>query len=389
MTTLNFEGSNCFRQRIILATLTGKKIVINRFRDKVGTEYGIQDYEISLLKLIEKVTNGSNILIDQKGTRITYRPGIIYGGEVKHHCHMKRSIGYYLEVLLPLAPFCKIPLIANLHGVTNDQIDPSADALRHSALSVLRHFLGYVDDEALQIKLISRGLKPEGGGQVLFKCPTRRVLKPIQLLKPGKVKRIRGVAFATRMGPVQARLVDKAKGILQQFIPDIYIYNDHLKGVNSGKSPGFGISLVAETNEGVFYVGEAMSNPANSNSGVSVPEDVAEEAAFALLNDIYRGGTISTSDQGLGILMMAFCERDLSKTIFGPLTPYTIQLLRHLKEFTSLTFKLEPYKKLDENGQEMEIDEEDDEDGKLKTGSKKVLAACIGIGYSNISKTVR
>lgn len=390
MSTLNFEGSNCFRQRIILATLIGKPIVITRFRDKIGAEYGIRDYEIDVLKMINKVTNGSNFVIDQNGTRVKFKPGLLYGGELKHHCHLKRSIGYYLEALLPLAPFCKQPVVANLHGITNDQIDPSIDALRHSSLSVMRHFLGYVDDEMLQIKTISRGLKPDGGGHVLFKCPTRRVLKPIQLLTPGKVKRIRGVAYATRVSPAIAnRMVDTAKGILLNFLPDIYIYTDHLKGVNSGKSPGFGISLVAETNEGVFYVGEAVSNPAKSDKGVSIPEDVAKEAAHALLNDIYRGGCVSTINQGLATLWMSFGDRDLSKLLLGPLTPYAIQLLRHIKEFTAMTFKLEPFKKEGDSEDEMEIDECDAENGKLKTGSRKIVAACIGIGYTNISKTVR
>src|SRR6218665_2143761 len=106
------------------------------------------------------------------------------------------------------------------------------------------------------------------------------------------------------------RMVDTAKGILLNYIPDIYIYTDHLKGKNSGKSPGFGISLVAETKEGVFYVGEAVSNPSKSPDGVSVPEDVAKKAAYELLNDIYRGGCVSTINQSLMTTLMAFGDRD-------------------------------------------------------------------------------
>lgn len=384
MNPLEFEGSNCFRQRLILATLTGKRIVIQRFRDKLGPQYGIQNHEINLLKLIEKVTNGSSIVIDQKGTQISYKPGILFGGPIKHFCSLDRAISYYLEVLIPLAPYCKVPIEANLTGVTNDQIDPSVDSLRQSTLPVIKHFLGFVDDEDLQLKVISRGLKPDGGGHVLFKCPIRRLLKPVQLMNPGKVKRIRGIAFATRVSPqIANRLVDTAKGILLNFIPDIYIYTDHLKGPNSGKSPGFGLSLVAETNEGVFYVGEAMSNPAKSKDGLSVPEDVATEAASSLLNDIYRGGAVSTINQSLVALFMSFTDRDLSKIIYGPLSPYTIQMLRHLKLFTSLCFKLEPQKK------ESDSDEESENEDELNTGSKKIVAACVGIGYNNFSKTIR
>lgn len=44
---------------------------------------------------------------------------------MEHECNPQRSIGYYLEALLMLAPFMKNPLKANLRGVTNDPIDPS------------------------------------------------------------------------------------------------------------------------------------------------------------------------------------------------------------------------------------------------------------------------
>lgn len=31
------------------------------------------------------------------------------------------------------------------------------------------------------------------------------------------------------------RIVDSARSVLNQFLPDIYIHTDHMKGVNSGK----------------------------------------------------------------------------------------------------------------------------------------------------------
>lgn len=386
MDFIEFQGSNCLRQRIILATLTKRKIIIDQIRDRNSSSYGVHKYEISLLKLLEKITNGSSILVDKNGTRITYKPGILYGGSVEHWCSLERSIGYYLEVLIPLAPYCKTPIEARLHGITNDTIDPSVDALRHSSIPLLRQFFGVFDEKQLELKIISRGLKPGGGGIVSFKCPVRKVLKPVQLLMPGKVKRIRGIAFATRVSPqIANRMVDTAKGMLLKFITDIYIYTDHLKGKNSGKSPGFGLSLVAETTEGVFYVGESMSKPAESNTGVSIPEDVAKLAVSNLFNDIYRGGTINTINQGMAAIFMSFTDRDLSKVIFGPLSPYTIQLLRHLQTFTSLTFKLESEslnKKNDEDNQ-------NETNIMMKIGSKKIIAACIGIGFMNINKTVK
>ena len=44
---------------------------------------------------------------------------------MEHECNLQRSIGYFLEILVCLAPFMKNPLRAVLRGITNDQVDPS------------------------------------------------------------------------------------------------------------------------------------------------------------------------------------------------------------------------------------------------------------------------
>ena len=42
---------------------------------------------------------------------------------------------------------------------------------------------------------MKRGAPPEGGGEVVFSCPVRRTLRPIQFTDAGKIKRIRGLAY--------------------------------------------------------------------------------------------------------------------------------------------------------------------------------------------------
>ncbi len=44
-------------------------------------------------------------------------------------------------------------------------------------------------------QVVRRGAAPGGGGEVIFKCPCRQKLRPLQFTDPGKVKRIRGVAY--------------------------------------------------------------------------------------------------------------------------------------------------------------------------------------------------
>lgn len=103
------------------------------------------------------------------------------------------------------------------------------------------------------------GMLPLGGGEIVFRCPIRRHLRPVHLLDSGMIKRIRGIAYALRVSPAIAnRMVDSAKGVLLNFIPDVYINTDQRKGNQSGKSPGFGLHLVAETTAGIFYAAEQV-----------------------------------------------------------------------------------------------------------------------------------
>jgi len=366
---MTYEGSNCFRQRVILAALTNRRLSIDKIRLS-DEDPGLTEGEVSLLSLMEKVSNGSNIEIDETGTQVTFTPGVLIGGKIEHDCGLDRSIGYFLEVLFALAPFCKYPLQVTLKGVTNDLVDPSVDALKQTGLPVIRRFLKVFDDKEVDLKIVSRGLKPRGGGLVIFSCPIRKTLRPIQWQEYGKVKRVRGIAFACRVSPQTTnRMVDTAKGILLNLIPDVYIHTEHMHGIKSGASPGFGLVLWAETTKGVFYVGESMSIPhGTENAEPSVPEDVAKKATDNLFEEVYRGGCVDSSAQSLCLLFMSLGENDLSKILVGPLTPFTIQFLRHIRDVLDLTFKLDP---VDTSG---------------KTGSKKIQATCVGVGFSNLNR---
>lgn len=91
----------------------------------------------------------------------------------------------------------------------------------------------------------------------MFKCPVRKSVRPVQVVEQGKIKRVRGVAWAVRVSPAVAnRLVETAKGELLRFLPDVYIYTDHWAGARAGNSPGFGITLTAETTTGCFLTAE-------------------------------------------------------------------------------------------------------------------------------------
>ncbi|TRY57211.1 hypothetical protein DNTS_003287 [Danionella cerebrum] len=373
---MEYEGCVCFRQRLVLSTLSGKAVKIRNIRSKDDNP-GLRDFEASFIRLLDKITNGTRVEINQTGTVLFYQPGLLIGGSVDHDCCVQRSVGYYLEALLMLAPFVKTPLRALLKGVTNDSIDPSVDLLKATALPLMKSF-GVSD--GLEIKVLKRGVAPSGGGEVLFSCPVNRCMKPVQLTEPGKIKRIRGTAFSVRVSPQMAnRIVDSARSVLNKFIPDIYIYTDHMKGANAGKSPGYGLALVAETLYGSFLGAELVSDPQEekTRSQSHTPEELGVACAKLLLEEIYRGehheeelraqsrswgpeeafcsvgdpldvlqsgstgGFVDSTNQSLALLYMTLGKQDVSKALLGPLSSYTIDFLRHVRDFFQIMFKIE------------------------------------------------
>lgn len=89
---LNFHGSNFFKQRLILSVLSGKPIHIVDIR-KDDDEPGLKGFEVSLIRLFDKITNGTEIEINQSGTAVSIKPGLLHGGTVIHECNLERGIG--------------------------------------------------------------------------------------------------------------------------------------------------------------------------------------------------------------------------------------------------------------------------------------------------------
>lgn len=89
---LIYRGSNFLKQRLILSTLSGKPVRIVEIRSN-DHDPGLRGYEISLIRLFDKVTNGTEIRINESGSEIYFKPGLLTGGFIQHDCNVERGIG--------------------------------------------------------------------------------------------------------------------------------------------------------------------------------------------------------------------------------------------------------------------------------------------------------
>mmetsp|Transcript_4724 Transcript_4724/g.6223 ORF Transcript_4724/g.6223 Transcript_4724/m.6223 type:complete len:84 (+) Transcript_4724:368-619(+) len=73
-----------------------------------------------------------------------------------------------------------------------------------------------------------------------------------------------------------------------------------------------------------------------------MPEDLGERCAQALLDEVFVGGVVDSSNQATLLLLAAVASGDaISQVKLGRVTEQSISLLRNLKQFFNLQFRIE------------------------------------------------
>ncbi|EGW33026.1 uncharacterized protein SPAPADRAFT_49951 [Spathaspora passalidarum NRRL Y-27907] len=358
-----FEGHRNFRFRLILSTLSGKPIKITKIRSN-DMNPGLRDHEVSFLRLLEAVTNGSHIEISYTGTTIIYRPGIITGGELTHNCPTTKPVGYFIEPMLFLAPFSKKKFSIIFKGLTSseDPNDTGVDAIKWGLLPIMEKF----GVREVSLHIIKRGSPPLGGGEVHLLCNSL-IPQPLTIhaLDVPKFSAIRGVAYCTRVSPSTVnRMIEAARQVLRPTGVEVNITADVWRGENAGKSPGFGITLVAESKKGWRVIAEGVGKAA------SLPEDLGEVVAYQVLQELTNSGVVGRYQLLLSLVYMTIGKEDVGRIKIHKqqVDENLINGLRDIKD----VFGTEAFLKDAE-----ELEEQD-----FMTISIK------GVGFTNVSKKI-
>ncbi|KAJ0037822.1 hypothetical protein Pint_22194 [Pistacia integerrima] len=278
------KGSQSFRQRLVLgllATLTSTPVLIEDIRAEEWWP-GLRPHEVSLLCLLEKVCDDCVVEINETGSKMKYKPGTVMGGgNLVHDCSVSRVIFVTKRVFLQV-------LLFFVSGITNDSKDPCVDTFHSTTLPMLKRF--GVPCEGLGLKIESRGSPPHGEGPVIVTIPV--------------IDKLMGwVTYSTRVSSqFENNMIHAARGIMNPVLPDVHIFTDP----EAGKSPGYGISLVAETTSGGFISADTAVSYAQGEVGeidndekeeLMPPENVGEDIASFLLEEIQKDGVIDSTHQ--------------------------------------------------------------------------------------------
>lgn len=362
--TYVYPNGRYLRHRLLLSTLANRSIRFQNIRSDSQTP-GLAPSEISFIRLLDKLTSGTTIHINDTGTTLFYRPGQLLGGSLSHNCHPSRGASYYLQPILLLAPFCKNPLSLTLHGPTHALSDSSMDAVSSIWIPLLRRLTHATPLDA-QVKVVRRGFcgkGNEGGrnGEVKFSCGVvRGKLKAVDLMNPGVVKRVRGLAVSNRtsMGMVM-RMVDATRGGLNRILPDVYVHTDARN--DKGGGVGFGIGLVAETTEGCLMGGDWMW-------GGEDAEDVAKKAVGLMLEEVSGGGCVGGAEVWLAVGICAVAEEEICRVRVGRIGEAAVEFMRDVERLLGVRFAVKV--------------EESEEEGI----GRGIVLSCVGIGVGNLAR---
>ena len=416
---VRLTGHRSFTQRLVLSTLTGRPVHISKIRPSSPTEPGLAPHEVSFLRLLEAVTNGSSVQISYTGTTITYQPGLITGaapghgagpdGVVEHRLPptCRRGVTYFLLPLCLLAPFSKAHMNVRFAGpgcITSATAagDLSVDGFR-TALLPLYDLFG-IPSARVELRVLQRscaGPRGVGGAGVVELRFASQVRLPRTLhlnRHPGRVRRVRGVAYATGVSASNnARMIHAAREVLNAFASDIHVaaqYNpaplvsDADAAAAAGKKAGgsapgkrrvgigFGLSLVAESSAtGVLYAADAVAPP----EGGVVPEDVGRRCALQLLEAVSRGGCVGAAAAPTVLTLMAMGSEDVGRLRIGRDvlgTEEMVGLARDLRAFGASSWGLRDAEDDSVGG--------GDDDG----GPGDIIISVKGIGIGNVGRKV-
>ncbi|PSN63525.1 RNA 3'-terminal phosphate cyclase-like protein-like protein [Corynespora cassiicola Philippines] len=344
-TLLQFTGHRHLTTRLLLSTLTGRPIRISQIRSSSHIRPGLTPYETNFIRLLDSVTNGAQVQFSMTGTTLVYRPGLITGsaeglgasfGVIRHEIPRecaRRGASWWLIPLCLLSPFSKGNMNVVLHGegcVTGNTPagDISVDTVRTAILPLFKNF-GI--ERNIELRILKRSCavasgKSAGGEVQLVFNQQVRLPKTLHLMNPGRVKRIRGVAYAVGVpGANNSRVIEVARGILNKFVPDTYIFSDasgapliptydpKKPGEKKKGAVGFGLSLVAESSTNCLYSADVASPP----QGGTPAEDIGKQCAYQLLEKIAQGGCVESTAAPAALILMSMGSEDVGRLALG------------------------------------------------------------------------
>ncbi len=262
---------------------------------------------------------------------IAYRPGgRVKGGHYHWEIGTAGSTTLLVMTLLPLALFADEETVLRISGGLFQDFAPTAHHMQH----VLFPTLGKMGIKA-GLEVIRPGYVPKGGGVIQVKVkPVDSGIKPLKLLKQGKVKEVTGLALSShlRKQRVSQRMADECQKVLAE-----KGYYARIKPLwdETALQAGASLALWAETDSSCLLGSDQAGKRGRSS------EEIGRHVARNLLEDL---ATHATVDRYLADQLIIYAA------LAGGATEYIIPCLtEHVDANLWLVEKLGARTRLDGN----------------------------------------
>lgn len=291
-----------------------------------------------------------------------------------------------------LAPFSKGVMNVRFEGEgvitsASERGDVCVDTVRTAVLPLYEAF--GINSSKLELRVLQRsctGAGGKGGGGVVELRFGSQVRLPKTLhmnRSPGRVKRIRGVAYSCGVSASNnARMIHAARALLNPLVSDIHVaaQYDQAPTVSNGTGDGgkkrtgigFGICLIAESSsDGIVYSADV---PAKSEGGETA-EDVGKRCALQLLEVIEQSGCVTRVGAPTVLILMAMGSEDVGRVRLGRdvvASEEIVSLARDLRKFGGSSWGLRGV----------------DVDGFEGGESTDIIVSVKGSGIQNVGKKI-
>lgn len=322
MKNLKFENDEDFEILIVLSLLS-RSIVDIVLLSKNDTVFSFLDF-------IKIISPDSSYSYNEKSNILTFYPKACVGG--KYKMSIDSNICTFLTSLILISPFIKSNIEFEFTGITNDP--QSVDVLKITFFKIYKLF----NLKGFEINIKKRGFGPIGEGIVLFKEWAVKSIDNFTLLEDEQILKIRGLVITSRIGSEYSRRMIQEINERMSDLGNTKVLSIINNRNDSGPSPGFECTVMAESKNGIFY------NTSVGDASI-LPEILAKDSCHSMLKSMRNQGIFDYKILPYVLIYMGFAK-NIGILKIGKLDSCSKRTLEYLKKFFNIEYRINMDKSL-------------------------------------------
>jgi RNA 3'-terminal phosphate cyclase (ATP) len=264
-----------------LATLLGEELRLTNIRAK-REKPGLRPQHLKAVEALQQICRGTLEGGRAGSMEIRFKPGgKVKGGYYKWDIGTAGSTTLLAMTLLPAACFATGATSFKIGGGLFQGFAPSAYHMQHVLFPLLSR-MGIT----ARLSVIRPGYVPRGGGIIQVDVePVKGKIKPISLLRQGKVTSVEGIALSSHLKErrVSERMAEKCNQVL---VTSGYSARIEIARDTSALQRGAALVIYARTDSGCIIGADRAGEPRRTS------EDIGGSVARSLVEDLATGATV-------------------------------------------------------------------------------------------------